>query len=229
MYSHPEHKDTTLSATGVDLLRRALDLARENQKIQLNEQLASTPKRQKSLESMAFVQANVLMQEPTQEPSANLPVLQALQRLDGGRQTRYDILISNPPYISSKDYMRTTSPSVRSFEPKLALVPAKSYGQHAAVSDGDLFYPRLLHIAKQVEAKVLLFEVADLDQAKRIAQLVASQGIWHGIEVWRDHPSNQPMAEEHTLSGTGKVAITGFGNGRSVLAYRDAGIAWIGR
>ncbi|KAK3700661.1 hypothetical protein LTR37_015850 [Vermiconidia calcicola] len=178
---------------------------------------------------MAFVRADVLIQEPTLEPSANPPVLQALQRLDGRRQTRYDILISNPPYVSSKDYMRTTSPPVRSFEPKLALVPARPNGEYAAVSDGDLFYPRLLHIAKQVEAKVILFEVADLDQAKRVAQWAASQGIWDTIEIWRDFPSGQSTAEEHMLSGTRTVAILGSGNGRSVLAYRDAGIAWLGR
>ncbi|KAH0138000.1 hypothetical protein KCU67_g15597, partial [Aureobasidium melanogenum] len=70
-------------------------------------------------------------------------------------------------------------------------------------------------------AKVVLFEVADLEQAERVALMAKDQGIWDGIEIWRDYPSEHDPDVEIINTGALKdVKILGTGNGRSVFAYR---------
>lgn len=122
----------------------------------------------------------------------------------------WDIVISNPPYISPNGFNENTSRSVRNYEPKIALVPSPSR-DHAvadssngdgdsdedeatatATSDstiGDSFYPQILKIASRVQAKMVLMEVSDLAQAKRVASLGIRRGHWVGqCEIWRDWP-----------------------------------------
>lgn len=42
----------------------------------------------------------------------------------------WHVLVSNPPYVSPVQYRRTTTRSVRHFEPRVALVPPSSSGQY---------------------------------------------------------------------------------------------------
>ncbi|KAL2031247.1 hypothetical protein VTO58DRAFT_106598 [Aureobasidium pullulans] len=138
------------------------------------------------------------------------------------RKGGWDILISNPPYISPSAFNRTTTRSVKRYEPKLALVPKDAdASQYPGIDPGDIFYPRLLEIAKQVDARVVLFEVADLEQAGRVAAMAQQQNIWTVIEVWRDNPSQADDygGSEQTSVATG-IKVLGRGNGRSVFAYR---------
>ncbi|KAI5207605.1 hypothetical protein E4T38_03318 [Aureobasidium subglaciale] len=159
------------------------------------------------------------------------PLTTALHRHEGASGhhnpgSQWDILISNPPYISPQAFKHTTTRSVKRYEPKLALVPNSLDAKtHADNEIGDVFYPRLLDIAKQVEAKVVLFEVADLEQASRVAAMAHKQAIWTGIEIWRDDPAHRTSSED-TTTPTG-VKILGTGNGRSVLLYRGDAEIWL--
>lgn len=139
-------------------------------------------------------------------------------------------MISNPPYISPAAFDTTTSRSVRNYEPRCALVPPTtpaSSSQGAEVDAGDIFYPRLLHLAEQVSARVLLVEVADMEQAIRVARMVLgkSKRMWDGCEIWRDWPAagasgmGDGEGEVVEVQG-GRVRVTGEGNGRAVLAWR---------
>ena len=104
---------------------------------------------------------------------------------------------------------------------------------------GDLFYPRLLDLAARVSARVVLFEVADMEQAVRVAAMVRGQGlglgrdrgggVWDGCEIWRDWPAAGAGAggEEEEEEGGEVVGVQGVdvrvrgeGNGRAVLAWR---------
>jgi HemK-like putative methylase len=137
-----------------------------------------------------------------------------------------DVLVSNPPYISTKGFNHDTGRSVRNFEPKLALVPlaaASGTANEDECEPEDVFYARLFEIAETLRPKVMLFEVGDLDQALRVAQMTAK--LEHGghmdIEIWRDWPDMTPEEDEHTtaqVNGT-TIPIRGSGNGRSVLIH----------
>lgn len=136
----------------------------------------------------------------------------------------WDILISNPPYISPSAYRKTTTRSVRGYEPKLALVPPPS-PQFDDTQQGDMFYPRLLKIADEVEAKVVLLEVADLDQALRVAKLAQNLDTFDGVEIWRDEPN--ALSGQATIEDG--VPVQGQGNARSVVCWRGAGSLWLGK
>lgn len=212
MFNSGEHSPRAATFIGADISPQALALAKQNKAIQLREQGTSfggNTARMQSLRSMRFVQADVLADSPS------LP------------EKHFDVLISNPPYISSSSFLRTTTASVRRYEPKLALVPA----QHSAMEDGDAFYPRLLDIASQVQAKVLLFEVADLDQAKRVAEMVLQRAVWDGVEIWRDEPgvSGSKTGEDAVVVDGRDIGVRGEGNGRSVVAWTREGAKWLGR
>lgn len=98
--------------------------------------------------------------------------------------------------------------------------------QDAEVEAGDIFYPRLLQVAEEVGARVVLVEVADMEQAIRVARMVVRKGgrIWKGCEVWRDWPAANGVGD-----GNGEVVevegemvrVRGEGNGRAVLAWRS--------
>jgi methylase of polypeptide subunit release factors len=231
-YKPKLNKNTSLQLVGVDVSQRALSLAKENRDLQLHAQaqqiVFAHKQRSRALQEMRFLQADVLRGERDAEPHSPPGVLAALRiksRTTGF--LKLDILISNPPYISSTDYVRTTARSVRDYEPKLALVPPTS--QDTRTADGDAFYPRLLEIAIQVEAKVVLLEVADLAQAERVATMAAESGHWQGIEIWRDEPGAVSASIETTTVAKQIVRIRGSGNGRSVFLYRDQGKSWLSR
>ncbi|KXT17333.1 hypothetical protein AC579_3868 [Pseudocercospora musae] len=219
-YRNERTANDELRLVGVDISPAALSLSRQNLVHQIATQCQSNQgiNRMRSLNGIGFVQANVLqdyqdippnvIEETDHQPS----ILQALHRVNSDDSPpNFDILISNPPYISAKSFKSTTSRSVRIFEPRLALVPDSFDGT------GDLFYPHLLRIASQVNAKILLFEVADLDQAKRVAEMAMKD--WRNVELWRDDPTAKPDGTG-TIEINGRwIAVRGSGHGRSVFAY----------
>ena len=123
---------------------------------------------------------------------------------DPGEELEVDIVISNPPYISPRDYCTTTARSVRRWEPKNALVPPVTTTSAPAL--GDDFYPHIVRLALDIRAKALLVEVGgDEGQAERVRGMFAS--IWGGrgnTAVWRDWG----------------------GRGRGVVAWRGGGEGW---
>lgn len=141
-------------------------------------------------------------------------------------QGDWDMVISNPPYISPRSFSQDTSHSTRSYEPKIALVPLCSQNLATKVetasidvSIGDSFYPRLSEVAERSNAKILLVEVADMAQARRIAAKGLERRYWYQHEIWRDWPDEGVMSE--TLIRGTSVKVIGHGHGRSVLAWKD--------
>ncbi|KAI4649170.1 hypothetical protein J4E93_003484 [Alternaria ventricosa] len=204
-----------LRLLGVDISDKALDLARYNlQKLRKTRQLQDTGK-------LDFIQADVLINPFDDQTEGVLSLTAALNW--AGQPSFWDILISNPPYISPAAFWHTTTRSVRGFEPKLALVPPRKI-KHTDKEPGDRFYPRLLQIARDVEAKVVLFEVADMEQALRVAQRARNLDIFDGVEIWREQPD--ATGDNATEDG---FEVVGQGNARSVLCWRGRGTSWLGK
>lgn len=216
-----------LEAVGVDISPSALSLAKRNLR-RLSQD--GTIRIEPPSSSLSFIRADILA-EADHNPNDCVSLMTALQLYEETQQSSdptadrkggWDILISNPPYISPSAFHRTTTRSVKRYEPKLALVPKDAdASQYSGIDPGDIFYPRLLEIAKQLDARVVLFEVADLEQAGRVAAMAQQQNIWTVIEVWRDNPSQADVygGSEQTSVATG-IKVLGRGNGRSVFAYR---------
>ncbi|KAK6428809.1 hypothetical protein LTR95_015044 [Oleoguttula sp. CCFEE 5521] len=226
----PDHQQALpeLRIVGVDISSKALELARFNAK----SYSTTSPSVSKSgtllitSQDIRFLQANVLSTPITNSIATASPLHEALQ--NSSISAKFDILISNPPYISSMSFLRTTSASVRRYEPKLALVPRPSKGDEAIEHDGDAFYKHLLQHAEDVEAKIVLFEVADLDQAERVAGLTVARGLWEGVEIWRDDPTPAEDDQPQVITFDQQdVRIIGSGHGRSVFAWRGVGAHWL--
>ena len=102
---------------------------------------------------------------------------------------------------------------------------------------GDTFYPRLLEIADAVGAKVLMFEVGGMAQARRVAGMVGGRGWGEGgggVEIWRDWVGFEGGGVEGEevldvgLGGKDMVRVRGRGNGRGVFAWRGGGKGLVG-
>jgi len=221
--------DVRLQLVGVDISRTALAVAQENLGIQIKAQrgeYGSGSLRQIALEGVRLVEGNVLdhhNDSPTKTTDSLLATLKECS--EDQTPPRYDILISNPPYISSKAFRTTTSRSVRNFEPTLALVPPTHLSKDPT-TDGDVFYPSLQKLAKRVEAKALLFEVSDMQQAMRVALMCIHEDCWDGIEIWCDDPSDCTSTTPQVTLRDKLVKVRGAGNGRSVFAYRKSHASW---
>ena len=198
---------------GVDISETALRLAKKN--LQHNVRhgvLHSTAK-----DDISFMQANVLdrsikiMANQGVSPDSEhetldvdlgvrLPsVWQRLQCEDLGNG--WDILIANPPYISPRLFAPggTTTRSVRRWEPQLALVPGPSKSSNSQnvrqteredqPERGDEFYPSLLELARSVDAKAVVLEIGDNEQAVRVREMATRYFAGDSdivVEVWSD-------------------------------------------
>ena len=187
----------SLCITALDLSLQALNLAREN----LDHNLRLSHLHPRAADEIEVVQGDVLA------------LADAVRSRDSGTTTtnstrpsildeQYDLVISNPPYISPHQFSLnggTTSRSVRKYEPKIALVPPPAPASAARLStadldDGDTFYPAILTIARAVNAKCIVMEVGDAAQGLRVAGLASSR--FHSldpaadesvvVEVWND-------------------------------------------
>lgn len=210
-------RDVVLRILGADISDKALRLANHN--------LGRTRRTREYVDkgSIQFLKADVLT-DPFQDHMQLIhPPFKTAINLEH-QPSFWDVLISNPPYISPAAYWKTTARSVRGHEPKLALVPP-SKANYNDTAQGDQFYPRLLDIARDVEAKVVLFEVGDMEQATRVAEQARKRKIFDGIEIWRDQPDGTPD-EESEIDG---ISVIGSGNARSVLCWRSAGASWLGK
>lgn len=192
--------------TGLDVSPVAVGLARDN--LRSNARRGFLPDQQLGGAKVTFEQADVFGDD------------WVLQHFPEGT---VDVLISNPPYISTKGFNQDTGRSVRNFEPRLALVPdekleAVAIALHCELE--DVFYARIFEIARLLKPKVVLLEVGDMEQAKRVAQMATRMGSPDELEcsIWRDEPSAE---ESETCALEGMFAsVQGEGHGRSVLVYR---------
>lgn len=202
-----------LRLAGADISPTSVSLANEN----LKHNIKGGSLQEKANEQLSFYHADVFSDDHS-----------------AGRanHTAWDILVSNPPYISPSAFNKTTSRSVRNYEPKEALVPPQTLLETAGeesirnTDTGDAFYPRLLHIAQQVHAKVLLMEVADIAQATRVVELVLGTRRWEACQIWRDWSGARKR--EVILINRSITRVMGEGNGRAVLAWRDGGGKMLG-
>jgi methylase of polypeptide subunit release factors len=166
---------------------------------------------QQALKQVTFVKADVLSQlSYPQELSTD--------------HSEWDIVISNPPYISEAGFNKDTSRSVRNWEPKLALVPPTDQGAYLKnVQSEDIFYHRILDTARATNARILLMEVGDLQQALRVSRMTLDMKHWSLVEIWKDWPDQQldfPKKVEEAAVGHHRIRIRGSGQGRSVLCRR---------
>ncbi|KAI0145161.1 hypothetical protein GGR57DRAFT_305445 [Xylariaceae sp. FL1272] len=149
-----------------------------------------------------------------------------------------DILVSNPPYISQRGFNTDTERSVRTHEPRLALVPPPLSHSHPSSSNAatdsykdllqpgnpeDVFYARLLQIAAKLRPRVVAFEVGDLGQAMRVMEMALGgrgkqMGLeWDVAEIWCDEMDGRQRMEN--LHGR-NIPVIGSGNGRVVFLTR---------
>jgi HemK-like putative methylase len=207
---------------GIDISSDAISLAEANRKRiirQIPDGMTSVKKIKDTISNIKFIQADVLG-NPSHKPEPMPSVMDVIG------QSPWDIFISNPPYISPSNFKSVTSRSVRLYEPKLALVPKTK----AILSDdeqGDLFYPHLLKVAKLLQPKLLLLEVGDMNQARRVARQAQLRYNLGTVEIWKD-TLQQDKNIKH-LQAFSDINIIGSGDGRSVLYYTTEGASWIGR
>ena len=190
---------------GVDSSPNAIDLARQN----LEHNIAQKHLRPDALHTISFHELDVLAlaKKPYEAQNFDNEVRAVLNaaaaRVPGKNPNQFslnetwDMIIANPPYISSKDYGPggKTEKSVRNYEPKKALVPvAEGRFRSPAFELADLFYPPLMRIARHVDAQLLVMEVGDSSQALRVGKQVfaaqksevVSSAHEKRLETWRD-------------------------------------------
>ena len=130
----------------------------------------------------------------------------------------FDVVISNPPYISREAFRKETTRSVRNWEPKLALVPHKhpAKGLSTGVDPADIFYHRLLELHSQTfKSSVLLMEVGDKEQALRVVKMaIKFIGTSNHIEIWADNPGTDVL--EDIYIDELKIPVRGTGAFRAV-------------
>ncbi|KAI9149263.1 matrix AAA protease MAP-1 [Paramyrothecium foliicola] len=119
-----------------------------------------------------------------------------------------DVIISNPPYISEDVWKHGRGQigySVKKFEPRLALVPGRSPHTQPGWCHADIFYSRLLDIAVLVKAKVLLLEVGDEAQARRVLAGLAQHELAKSsnVAVWRDWPDIEQHSHDDVVDVVG--------------------------
>ncbi|KAI3396365.1 hypothetical protein diail_12255 [Diaporthe ilicicola] len=216
-----------LHVLGVDISPHAVRLARENLARNMTRGLLSDPKPPR--QSVGFARGDVFS-------DSLLAALESKVGAGGGggagaRQEQagwWDVLVCNPPYVSDWAFARLCARSVRNYEPKIAQVPTEVYGGAAGGHrPEDVFYARLLDIAARLRPRVMLFEVGDLGQALRVAEMalrhkgLAVSGSAVSAEVWRDWPDAAPEEDEEisakVCGASREVHIKGSGHGRSVL------------
>jgi hypothetical protein len=186
---------SNLEIVGIDISKRAISLARKN--LEHNIHLGLLPKRARS--EIRFLQGNIL--EHRTQPQSLENALQSTKREDNcleisGDGGSWDVLISNPPYISPTQFGNgTTARSVRLYEPKLALVPpipttggsgepragmrepdrvSNINSQPRLTVQADTFYPRLISLSSLLNTRLSIFECGDPQQAQRVVDLAST-------------------------------------------------------
>lgn len=207
---------TSTHIQGVDISPIAIALARRN--LQHNIHLGNFPQPSPSNPPPALAPGQAKPQRGTIHFTLNDLFSPSL--LSSLATTPWDVLISNPPYISRQSFAHDTSRSVRNHEPRLALVPDHDGASVELLCEPeDVFYTQLLQLAKSLSPspRLVLLEVAGIEQAERVVGMVGRddelQRLYPRVEIWRDHP--HPEYESHEF-GERAVPIRGSGGARAV-------------
>lgn len=99
---------------------------------------------------------------------------------------KYDIVVSNPPYIAT-NVIESLAPEVRDHEPRLAL---------DGDEDGLTFYRRIIGGAGDYlfSSGYLILEIG-YDQAEAVTGLLKENGKYHEIEVVKDFSGNDRVVK----------------------------------
>ncbi|KKA28467.1 hypothetical protein TD95_002536 [Thielaviopsis punctulata] len=199
-----------LRVTGVDISPTALSLSDEN--LEHNMRLGVLPM-SSDVSRISFEHGDVFENSVVEALVAEGP---------------WHVLTCNPPYISATawhDSAQGLSRSTRKFEPRLALTPAADLPRSAECAPQDVFYERVLAVARQVQSQVVLLEVGDVEQAVRVLRML--DGSEAEVEVWRDWPDMTRLPEEDEDLLVQKrdgiewrVKCRGSGNIRSIFIVR---------
>lgn len=163
------------AGVGADLSDEALEVAEKNARRILKEKNIHVKSGFKDLKEAKEVKEAIF---PVQN---EILFLQGdlFEALDLGEKTavKFDIIVSNPPYIST-DVIKTLEPEVAVHEPLTAL----DGGQ-----DGLYFYRRIVKDAKKclVRGGMLFFEIG-FDQKEAVSQLLKEAGFID-IETKKDY------------------------------------------
>jgi len=218
-------RKVSTSTVGVDISPKALALARANLK-----HVGFTTRIQ-------FKHADILSTDHS-NPASIDNVLKG---------SSFDIIVANPPYISTSAFYKETARSVRNYEPRLALVPNPGTAptNHPSPAEnphlGDTFYPRLASIANSTNTSLILMEVGSMTQAKRIVAHFASLTTlspsgqvvpaWHAIEIWCDGIlAEGAQTRRIHRSGLFHIPIVGpkeITHGRTVVCWRNEAMYWL--
>ncbi|KAL6889638.1 S-adenosyl-L-methionine-dependent methyltransferase [Trichoderma longibrachiatum] len=199
-----------LEVLGVDISTQAVSLARNN--IAHNARLGHLPDMRPN-HTVDILQGDIFQD-------------QTLEKL---QERTWDVMVSNPPYISRRAWRHgggQIGHSVRKYEPSLALVPGDGIPIPADWEHEDIFYARLLDIAYRLKPKAMLLEIGDEMQAARVIARFSQHRLSVGshMEIWRDWPDMTPDHDEGFLLDTTTadgcsqtVVAKGSGNVRSIL------------
>lgn len=198
---------------GIDISPKALNLARSNLRHNLQHgQLAP-----QASDQIEFHQADVLGRGDGSIPGIE-DVLSKYARpkasIDGPDAT-FDLLISNPPYISTTAFRNgTTSRSVRLFEPKLALVPPiVKPDRDVRGGPEDIFYAHILALSFKLRPRLTVLECGDLEQARRVIDmhddLKGHHSDGRSVEIWPHTERDLDAHGFHPHDGSRCVIIRG--------------------
>lgn len=179
---------------GVDISPRALELAQKNLDHNIKHGLLSS----RASADLHFQRANVLGRGDDSIPAVEEILPKYFSQSAVSRESigiGCDLLISNPPYISTSDFRDgTTARSVRLFEPRLALIPSASgFIENTYDRPEDIFYRRILALSLKLQAKITVLECGDMKQAVRVVEMYTAMISSHledsSAEIW---PSTEP-------------------------------------
>lgn len=240
-----------IQTMGLDLSRIALNLAQKNLEHNIGLHVLDSRAR----EEVRFHRADVLSSNSAGTSTggisdSSIPTVEDLlskytTQLDPGPEPtggssrslpKIDLLISNPPYISTTDFHNgTTARSVRLFEPRLALVPpahtntntnTNSVGKTSDRPE-DIFYRRILGISLAVRASITVLECGDRMQAERVigmfwgmsrrGERMGEQCEGFTAEVWPDTEEDCLANGFHGRDGSRCVIIRRGRGGRDTI------------
>lgn len=187
--------------TAVDISDAALAIARRNaERLLITEADTATapppcvvPPDENAVEASALPGADSLTEVHIQNATVDFTLLRSdmfsalAERTEDGQMKRYDVIVSNPPYIPSA-VVDELEPEVRDYEPRIAL---------DGTADGLRFYRILAEEAVHyLKPGGRIYLEIGYDQGESVPALLAAAGF-HEITVIRDFGGNNRVVAAH--------------------------------
>ena len=157
------HYSNDCTGVGVDLSREALEVARENERLVFGEE---------SSDAIAFDEQS--LQELSVDDSLSVSWIQSdlFEKVTG----KYEIIVSNPPYIPTKE-IETLMPEVRDHEPHMAL---------DGKADGLFYYEKIIKESPAYlpGGGMLFFEIG-YNQGEAVSRMMEQRGF-REVQIVKD-------------------------------------------